>query len=345
MTGLTRRALGGFAAASGLAIATSTTGASPAAAQARGTSVPTESKSLDQLYHEAVTEGGGLVVYAGGDAPTQNDGLAQAFRTTFPAVGITTKTDLSKYHDARIDNQLTRNRLEPDVAQLQTLQDFDRWKRDGERCRTSRPVGTPSIHVQRPRRRLHRHHGPGGRVPDQQRPGARGPVAAQRPRLSYLDELLAQRPTFVRGLPTAAAAVSSGAAAATIAGVGALAKVPNSPTTFTLPAGDFFQSWAQTAAIFAKAKHPAAAKLYLNWVLSKQFQQTSLRQWSVRRDVLPPADYRPLVEYRNTSHAAFRTFMTDRAGVERFKSQIELYVGAPQGPNPAGTSGPLLLTS
>ena len=64
----------------------------------------------------------------GEHSPDQSDGLAQGFAQQFPGMQITIKTDLSKYHDARIDNQLTRNRLEPDVAHLQTLQDFDLWR-------------------------------------------------------------------------------------------------------------------------------------------------------------------------------------------------------------------------
>jgi hypothetical protein len=89
------------------------------------------SPTMQWLYHEALAEGGQLVVFAGGDAPDQNDGLKQGFEQQFAGMHMTIRTDLSKYHDARIDNQLARNRLEPDVAHLQTLQDFDRWKREG----------------------------------------------------------------------------------------------------------------------------------------------------------------------------------------------------------------------
>ncbi|MEE1830337.1 hypothetical protein [Streptomyces sp. SP17KL33] len=39
--------------------------------------------------------------------------------------------DYSKYHDARVDHQLATDSLVPDVVQLQTLQDFERWKRQG----------------------------------------------------------------------------------------------------------------------------------------------------------------------------------------------------------------------
>jgi ABC-type Fe3+ transport system substrate-binding protein len=294
-------------------------------------------------------------------------------------VSITIRTDLSKYHDARIDNQLIRNRLEPDVAQLQTLHDYDRWKSQGELL-AYKPAGWDMVYPQ-----FKDPDGaytgfmalafsyltnnalvPAGQVPrtplDFLDPRYTGKLTITWPNdddsvlymfkniidrygWSYLDRLMAQRPTFVRGMPASVGAVSTGAAAATIAGFGALASNPASPTTFTLPTDDFFQSWAQTAAIFAKAKHPAAAKLYLNWLLSKPFQQSAVPQWSVRGDVPPPAGYKPIVAYANTSHVGFHDFMKNRSGVEQFKSQIELYVGVPQGPNPAAATGPLLLTS
>ncbi len=160
----------------------------------------------------------------------------------------------------------------------------------------------------------------------------------------YMDWLMGQQPTFVRGAPVAVGAVFSGQAAATIAGFGSLVAAPGSPATFTLPSEDFFQSWAQTAAIFKNARHPWAAKLYVSWLLSKPYQERSL-QWSVRKDVPPPPGFKPLREYTNTNPVGFHNWMKDRALVERFKSQIELYAGTPQGPNPAGAQGPLLLTN
>jgi ABC-type Fe3+ transport system substrate-binding protein len=373
MPRVTRRALGSLAAIAVLATAV------PAAAAPASHQVPIESKSLDQLYQEAVAEGGRLVVYAGGDSPDQNDGLAKAFAQRFPGMNITIKTDLSKYHDARIDNQLLRNRLEPDVAQLQTLQDYDRWKSQGNLL-PYKPAGWDMVYPQ-----FKDPDGaytgfmalafsyvtndalvPAGQVPrtplDFLDPRFKGKLTITWPNdddavlymfkkiidrygWSYLDKLVAQQPTFVRGMPASLGAVSTGAAAATISGFGMLANDPAGPTTFTLPTDDYFQSWAQTAAIFTTAKHPAAAKLYLNWLLSKPFQQTSVPQWSVRNDVPPPTGYKPLVEYANTSHVGFHEFMKNRPAVEQFKSQIELYVGAPHGPNPAGASGPLLLTT
>jgi hypothetical protein len=65
----------------------------------------------------------------------------------------------------------------------------------------------------------------------------------------------------------------------------------------------------------------------------------------VRKDVPPPAGYKPILKYANTNPDGFHEWMKDRATVEQFKLEIELYASRPQGPNPAGAEGPLLLTS
>jgi ABC-type Fe3+ transport system substrate-binding protein len=336
------------------------------------------SPTIQWLYQQALAEGGQLVVYAGGDASDQNDGLKQAFEQQFAGMAMTIRTDLSKYHDARIDNQLARNRLEPDVAHLQTLQDFDRWKREGVLLRY-RPEGFDQVYRQFKDKDGYytgilvlafSYLSNNSLVPPDQAPRSaldfldpkyKGKLTITWPNdddavlymfknivdkygWGYMDELLAQQPTFVRGVPSSVGAVMSGQAAATIAGISALVSNPASPATFTIPSSDFFQSWAQTAAIFKNAKHPAAAKLYLSWLLSKPFQQ-QVFQWSVRKDVPPPAGYKPLLEYSNTNPVGFHNWMKDRAAIEQFKSQIELYVGRPQGPNPAGAEGPLLLNT
>ncbi len=358
-----------------LAVAPATT----ATPQNHGRGIRTETKSLEQLYREALAEGGRLVVFAGGDAPDQNEGLAQAFKQQFPGMDVTIKTDLSKYHDARIDNQLARNRLEADVAHLQTLQDFDRWKAEGALL-AYKPAGWEQVYPQFKDEDGYytgfmvlafSYLSNNSLVPPDQAPRSaldfldakyKGKLTITWPNdddavlymfkhivdkygWAYMDKLMAQQPTFVRGLPSSVGAVMTGHAAATIAGIGSLVNDPASPATFTLPTTDFFQSWAQTAAIFKNAHHPAAAKLYLNWLLSKPFQQNGVPQWSVRKDVPPPAGYKPILEYRNTDPVGFHNWMKNRAAVEAFRSQIELYVGRPEGPNPAGAAGPLLLST
>ncbi|TCO50381.1 hypothetical protein EV646_102455 [Kribbella antiqua] len=91
-----------------------------------------ETKSLEELYADALAEGGELVFYAGGDTATQKDFTKQAFLTRFPKMKLTTVVDYSKFHDVRVDNQLATGTLVPHVVQLQTLQDFTRWKKQGK---------------------------------------------------------------------------------------------------------------------------------------------------------------------------------------------------------------------
>ncbi len=99
--------------------------------QAYAKDVKVETRTLDELHKVALKEGGRLIVYAGGDTPGQQDGMKKAFEERFPGMTLDIVVDYSKFHDARIDNQLATGTLVPDVAQLQTLQDFPRWKKGG----------------------------------------------------------------------------------------------------------------------------------------------------------------------------------------------------------------------
>ncbi|KAE8910417.1 hypothetical protein PF005_g31006 [Phytophthora fragariae] len=104
-----------------------------------------ESKTIDDLYTDAVAEGGNLVLYHGGDTPTQQAGLHDAFAQRFPNINFTVVVDYSKYHDVRIDNQLETDTLVPDVVALQTLQDFTRWAKAGVLL-PYKPKGFSKIH-------------------------------------------------------------------------------------------------------------------------------------------------------------------------------------------------------
>ncbi|MER7404766.1 extracellular solute-binding protein [Streptomyces sp. NPDC000070] len=104
-----------------------------------------ETKSLEQLYREAKAEDGTLTVYAGGDTATQQDGNKAAFEKAFPGITLNIVLDYSKFHDARIDSQLATGSLVPDVVQLQTLQDFPRWKHEGALL-PYKPAGFSRVH-------------------------------------------------------------------------------------------------------------------------------------------------------------------------------------------------------
>ena len=323
-------------------------------------------RHLRRLYRRALDEGGRLVIYAGGDSPTQEDATRQAFTAAFPGIDTTIRVDLSKYHAPRIDRQLALGELEPDVAQLQTLHDFSYWKRKGVLL----PYKSPDFgHVRRA------YKDPDGAfvgitvysfgrvsntslLSDAEAPRDASEFLAPRFRdqlvftypndddavlyafylvvkkygLQYMEELMKQRPEFVRGAPAALGAVASGQKLASFAGFAPLLPIPGLPVRYSVPRTDAFMSWAQTAAIFKQARHPNAAKLYIAWQLTRE-RQRQAAQWPVRRDLAFPPGWKSIGDYK-TPLAGFRTFMRNRARVERFRGVIETFVGPVEGPSP-----------
>ncbi|KPI11497.1 hypothetical protein OK074_2829 [Actinobacteria bacterium OK074] len=98
-------------------------GATTAIAQTSQPNAASEQDQLQALYQAAKAEGGKVTVHMGGDAPGQWDSRSSAFTKQFPDMKLHLVTDLSRYHDARIDNQLATGRLTADAAILQTSLD------------------------------------------------------------------------------------------------------------------------------------------------------------------------------------------------------------------------------
>jgi ABC-type Fe3+ transport system substrate-binding protein len=331
-----------------------------------------ETRSLDEIHKAALAEGGKLVVYAGGDIPNAYAGVERAFMTRFPGMSVKIVTDLSKYHDARIDLQLARGRLEADVAALQTLQDFDRWKEEGQLL-AYKPLDWDAIspeykdpdgafagigviafsnsyntaqmtEAQAPRDAL-----------DYLDPKLKGRIVLTYPHdddavlyqfdrivsahgWDYMDKLMSQDVQWIRGTVPARLAVGEGKRAVTFTASGTFAPAANATSRFLLPRKDVFQSWPQTAAIFKEAPNKEAAKLYISWMASKEATVGRTGQWSVRRDVPAAGNADPIGNY-NTDPSRFRIFMKDRTRIERLKTQFEHVIGPAEGPNPTGTKG------
>ncbi|MBE1602732.1 hypothetical protein [Streptomyces stelliscabiei] len=147
-----------------------------------------------------------------------------------------------------------------------------------------------------------------------------------------LRRFAAQDVAWVRGTQEPGDRVEAGTAVVALGTDGMLTPAEGMGTRFVLPEHGPFMAWAQRAAIFKDADHPAAAKLYLTWWLSKQ-TQSHFCMWSVRTDVTPHRGYRPVWDYPNAHLDGFEHFTADRARVERFKQHLTLYVdevsGAP----------------
>ena len=332
-----------------------------------------ETRSLDEIYEQALKEGGSLTVYAGGDTPDQQDGIKAAFEKRFPGITLNVVVDYSKVHSARLDQQFEDRHVIPDIIQLQTLQDFPRWRREGKLV-PYKPAGWDSIYSSFKDQTgawtgvfvdafsnvaniqvLGKDDAPLN-APDYLKPELKGKIVSTYPNdddavlfwykqtidrhgWEWMQGLMKQQPHFVRGTQAPADEVAAGKYAVTFTSDGSLRPDEKSPVRFALPSNDGFVAWAQRAAIVKGARHLETARLYLNWLLDKDTQQNVWTMWSVRTDVQPPAGYKPVWEYSNANLSAFERFMADRDGVERFRSRIQLYVGDVQGPSSAGVLG------
>jgi len=155
----------------------------------------------------------------------------------------------------------------------------------------------------------------------------------------WVRRLAAQNVQFGRGTPTPIVAVASKQKLIGIGGAGSLTGPLAPGVHWAAPDGHPFMAWGQRAAILAGAKHPAAAKLYLNWQLSAPVQQASFDGWSVRTDVTPAGGLKPIWRYPNANLDGFPRFMADRADVERWKQTFALYFGEVQGAPTPGRLG------
>mgnify|MGYP003339686776 CR=1 FL=1 len=100
-----------------------------AAALLIGCAGPIRAETTDELYQKAKAEGS-VVLYGAG--PTgSHDRWIKEFEQRFPGVAVTFTGGLSTALNKKIDAQLANRKVETDVAILQTIQDFARWKKAG----------------------------------------------------------------------------------------------------------------------------------------------------------------------------------------------------------------------
>lgn len=337
--------------------------------------VQPDTRTLEELYEVAQKEIGDkpLIIYAGGDSPRQGDILKHAFQAAFPKIKMEIIVDLSKFHDARIDLQLANRSLVPDIVQLQSLQDFTRWKsedcllnykvidwdhiydglKDPDGAYTGVLIVAFSNNLNTAQLSTDTSEWPTEAL-DYLKPMYKNKLIMTYPNdddavlylfkkitekygFEYLNSLVAQNVTWVRGTQVPLDRVTAGDFLATMTAANSLIPIPGK-AQFVLPKKDPFVIWAQTAAILKYSPHPETAKLYLSFMVSKAMQSSGTT-FSVRDDIEPPKGYKSIWDYKNGNPLAFPAFMADRAAVERFKNQVSLIVGEVVGPNPNGNLG------
>jgi ABC-type Fe3+ transport system substrate-binding protein len=321
-------------------------------------------QSIDKLY-EAAKKEGALSLNGGGP-----EGLyapwVREFEQRFPGIKVKLTADFSNILAPKIDQELRDKKLSVDLTIFQTLQDYNRWKKQGV-LMSFKPEGWDQIHPTFKDDRDGQYVGvavyaltyayntkavPQGEVPksalDFLKPEFKGKIITAYPNdddvslylfytlvqkygWKYMDKYMANNPQWIRGHLGVARAVASGQAAVsfdTMANVSLNIKKNNQPTDIAFSSIDRMPIWPQTTAIFKDAPHPNAAKLYITWFLAKE-QQSRIGTWSSRMDVAPPAGLKPIFDYRPAND--FRRFITNEKLVKDLRKRFEGYIGKPQG--------------
>jgi ABC-type Fe3+ transport system substrate-binding protein len=320
-------------------------------------------QSMDQLY-EAAKKEGALTLVGGGPAPPYEK-FAAAFMQRYPGIAVTATGGPSNVHSAEIDKQLAANALKVDLAMLQTVQDFERWKQAGALLAYN-PDGFDKIDAgwkdadgayvgvqvsglvyayntekvakeAVPRRAI-----------DFLKPEFKGRIITTYPHVDdvslylyatimdrvgadFLDKLKPNELSFVRGHLGVSRAVASGDKFVTFDAVARdvqeQAQV-GKPIAIALPDSEPMPVWAQIAGIFKSAPHPNAAKLFVAWYLQPE-QQRLVGHWPARSDVPPPQGLQPLSSYRLAN--SYRSFVLDEPRVKALRERALQFTGPVQG--------------
>ncbi|KAE9178708.1 hypothetical protein PF002_g28007 [Phytophthora fragariae] len=140
----------------------------------------------------------------------------------------------------------------------------------------------------------------------------------------WVSQLVQQNASFNRGTNVARDLVASGEKA-----IGVGCSVRGNSLAFVTN-GTEYLAWGQRMGILSKAKHPAAAKLFMNWIISEEAQATLVAN-SPRTDINTNKPW----DIPEGNMAAFPKFMEDRATAEEWRQKFSLYIGEVQGkPSP-----------
>ena len=318
---------------------------------------PADAQGIDELYRSAKEEK--TVVLYGAGPTGSHDRWIKEFEQQFPGVTVTFSGGLSTALNKKIEAQLAAGKMETDVAILQTIQDFAKWKKAGAML-AWKPAGFEliddaykdedgafvTVSVNAITYAYNTEQVPAADVPksalDFLKPLFAGKLVTTDPGdddaalaafsgivqkygWDYMDKYAAQKPAYVT---TGHAAVSN----AIVSG-DKLASFDSTTTTWQLmragkPIAGVFSAADATpiflvgAGIFKDAPHPNAARLYLTWYLAKE-QQSRSGAFSARSDVPPPPGFKPLAAYN--IDRGYRRLVTDAARVAELRKRLAAY--------------------
>jgi ABC-type Fe3+ transport system substrate-binding protein len=316
-------------------------------------------RAQSQLYAEAKSEGA-FVFYVGG--PTAPwEAKAKIFEQRYPGIKILITGGFSNVLDKKIDQQLKDGKLEVDAAIFQTLHDFVRWKAEGQLLQY-KPEGFDAIDasfkdpdgafygtmvIAMPYMINTEHVSPAdapNSALDFLKPQFRGKAVTPYPAdddatlwlfhhvvqkygWDWMDKYMASKPNFIQGHLGQQRSIASGqnfVAIDSIFNITEPMKKEGKPVASHFSTVDATPIWPLTGAIFKKAPHPNAARLFMSWLLEPE-QQATTGTWSARRDVAPPAGYKPILSYKVVND--YRDFLTNETQVIELRKRFEHYTG------------------
>ncbi|KAI5781894.1 hypothetical protein EDC01DRAFT_619413 [Geopyxis carbonaria] len=327
-----------------------------------------EKRSIDQIYAAAKKESGSLKVAWGGDEKRAGLPVVEAFTKRFPGIKLDLTVDLSKYHDSRADRAWAVSGGQTDgmdIAVLQTVHDFVRWKGQG-RLMNYKPLKWAEVYpafrdeegsflgcfiysfgsIVYNNATLTEDDVPSSYA-DFVQPRWHSKLTLTLPNdddaIAYLfsqiiqthgwpwlSALAQQNVTWVRGSATPATLLST---------------TPSLLASFTTSnrsggkmaakaPSDPYMQWPQTGAIFKSTKMPESARLFMSFIMSDEWQ-AELAKGGIgmtRRDLQPEGT--TVWEGENLEPMGFGRWMADRENVEWWKLQFETTLGTPQGISP-----------
>jgi ABC-type Fe3+ transport system substrate-binding protein len=317
---------------------------------------------MDALYAAARQEGA-LAMVGGGPAPPYEK-LAQEFMRQFPGITVTVAGGPSNVHAAEIDREIGANALRIDLAILQTVQDYERWKQKGALA-TFKPDGYDKIDEGWKDRdgtytgvyvngllyayntqKMRPEAAPRSAL-DFLKPEFKGQIITTYPHVDdvtlylyslieakhpdFVDRLKANEPSFVRGHLGVTRAIASGGKSLSfdvVAKDAADEIAAGKPIAMTVADGEPVPVWAQIAGVFKDAPHPNAARLFVAWYLAPE-QQARLGYWSSRSDVGPPPGLKPLSSYNIAN--GYRAFIMDETRAQTLRRRYEAFTGPVSG--------------
>jgi ABC-type Fe3+ transport system substrate-binding protein len=312
-------------------------------------------ETLDELYAKAKQEGALEIYGGGGKAGTQ--AAADAFMKRWPGITVTAHGDFSNVLDNEIDKQIASKHITADYLQLQTVEDYARWDKQGALMHW-KPEGFDQVYDKMKGKNgawVATNANPMlyGYNPDKVaeadvpksaldflKPQFKGKMVTAYPAdddatlynfvlierkygTGWLKKYLANGGSFIQGHRDVTAQVRSGAnyvlSFDTTNGSQTNGPGPNGNLKVAMSAKDKTPVFFTGSAILKAAPHPNAAKLYLQWQLSKELQGKNPALYYPRRDIPPPAGMPPLTSPRFAND--YRDFVGDGTQVAKIRAR------------------------